>query len=136
MTLPARSRLFARLAATAAFLIAAYLVLIPRTVVYFIGDDGQPYHVDALYSWGTGGGQILSGNFADWGEPGGDFVSVRAGCGTAFTSGPDQRLDRTVPEACSAMETPRRIGAGVLLVLGIAGLVGATRLPEPRFEDL
>lgn len=135
MRLPQRSRLWVRLGSVAAFLIAAYLLLIPRTALYYVGDDGHPYGIEVLYSWSTGGDQTIIGDFSETGNA--DVrESVRLGCGTAFTSGGRETSASGGAEACSAVEVPRRIGGLVLVALGIAGLVGATRLPEPRFEDL
>jgi len=136
MRLPVRARLWTRLLAVAALLAAAYFTLIPRTALYYVGDDGHPAGVEALYSWGTGGDQTILGDLSDLGGPAGAAESVRLGCGTAFTSGPHETAERTGPEACAAIEAPRRIGALLLLVLGVAGLAGAGRLPAPRFEDL
>lgn len=136
MRRPARPRLWARLLSVAALLGAAYFALVPRTALYYVGDDGHPYDVEALYSWNTGGDQTILGDFSDLGGPPGAAESVRLGCGTAFTPGAGETSEPGGPEACSAIETPRRVGALVLLVLGVAGLATATRLPEPRSEDL
>lgn len=135
MRLPVRARMWTRLLSVVALLAAAYFTLIPRTALYY-AHNGHPQDVEALYTWATGDDQTIIGDFSESGN-GPIRVSERVGCGTAFTSGPyEDERPGDGPEACSAIETPRRIGALLLLVLAVAGLFGARRLPEPRFERL
>ncbi|MFC5833029.1 hypothetical protein [Nonomuraea insulae] len=48
-----RPRLWVRIAAIIALTVALWLLLIPRTALYYVDDAGHPYDISALYSWGT-----------------------------------------------------------------------------------
>ncbi|MFC0496039.1 hypothetical protein ACFFKE_14305 [Streptomyces mutabilis] len=135
MNLARRPKFRTRLVSVAAFLGAGWLLLIPRTVAYFVDDEGAPYDMSVLYSWDTIDQAVIlpGGLFEDGGTGGRDgLVSmVRLDCGTAFTAGgnEDWRPDDG-EEACSGVETPRRFFGVCLIVLGSAGLWAAPRLPH------
>jgi hypothetical protein len=117
-------------AAVVAFGFAAWLLLIPRSAVYYVDDDGHPYDVRAVNSSGRSD-QMMSGPF-DMADPTEFATSIRIGCGTAFTTGEHPDSWPGIDEACSQIETPRRITGISLTVLGVAGLVCAFLLPQHR----
>src|SRR5690606_27443466 len=50
-----RPRLWIRIASLAALLAAAWLLLIPRTALYSVDDEGRPQDVRAKWSWSYSG---------------------------------------------------------------------------------
>jgi hypothetical protein len=126
-----RPQLWVRLLSVAALLFALWLLLTPRTVLYYVDDQGNPEEVYSVYSWSAGRDQMMmldKNMFERGGTP--DFAtSVRLGCGTALTEGENEgKRDKHGPEACSQIETPRLlIGMGAA-VLGVVGFPFAARL--------
>jgi hypothetical protein len=137
-----RPRPWVRLASVVAIGFALWLLLVPRIALYFVDDGGRPYDVDVKYAWGRGTSDEVLLLPADMfgevdpvaGDGGKDglLTSVRLNCGLVFTSG-DHEADSPGGDAvCSQIETPRLAGGIVLLVMGVAGLVVARRLPSIR----
>lgn len=132
-----RPRLWIRIASLAALLAAAWLLLIPRTALYSVDDEGRPQDVRAKWSWSYSGRDgnvtmIHPSDLVDTGEPVKLTTSVRLGCGTAFTSGEYEGEEPHGKAACSQMETPRRIIGLPLAALGVIGFLVAPRFPISR----
>ncbi|MFG2784510.1 hypothetical protein ACGFY7_42620 [Streptomyces prunicolor] len=135
MTLLRRPRFWVRLVSITVFLLAGWLLLVPRTASYLVSDEGRPYDMSVLYSWDTSDQTLIfpkaffEEDSADTGESSELVTSVRLDCGTAFTSGENEDArPGDGEEACSEVETPRRfLGLGLVL-LGAAGLWSAPRL--------
>lgn len=124
-----------------ALIAAVWLLLVPRTAVYFVDDGGRPYDIRVLYSWGTSD-QILifpkrlldTDGPVDTTEIVDLVTGVRFDCGTAFTSGKneDKNLRYGAGVVCSEIETPRRSIGLCLTAVGVVGLLGASKLPRLR----
>ncbi|MFF2852962.1 M48 family metalloprotease [Streptomyces sp. NPDC058001] len=129
-----RLRLWVRLFSMTALMVAIWLLLIPRTALYYVDDEGRPYDVRVVHSWRTTDRTLLLGS--DLAGVDGPFklvTSVRLDCGTAFAPGADEDArPGDGGEACSEVETPRRIIGLCLVGLCVVGLWGAPRLPGPR----
>lgn len=120
-----------RLLSVAALLAAVWLLLVPRTALYYVDDQGQPEDVYSVLSWSTGRDQmmLLDKNMFEQNAPSDFATSVRLGCGTAFTAGDNEgKRDAHGPEACAQIETPRLIIGIGAAVLGVLGFPFATRL--------
>jgi len=130
LTLLDHPRWWGLLTAAAASVVAAWLLLVPITVVYVTSaEDPAPHDLATRYSWWT-----TEQNFAysDSGlAPGAHTVNgVRLNCGNAFSRGPSEpALAPEGPQACSRVETPRCIGGLVAFALALLGLLAASLLP-------
>lgn len=126
-----RPQLWVRLLAVAALLVAVWLLLTPRTVLYYVDDQGNPDEVRSVYSWSAGRDQMmmLDKNMFEQGAPPDFATSVRLGCGTALTEGDgESKRDAHGPKACAEVETPRLIIGIGAAVLGVVGFPFAARL--------
>ena len=129
MTLPGGLRLWARLAGSAALLIAVWLLLAPITVVYLTArEDPAPQRISTLYSWWTADQDFI---FSDTGlgQQMHLINGVRLNCGNVFTTGPyERRRAPDGPQACADVETPRCLTGLTLLGAGLVGLLLARQL--------
>lgn len=108
---------------------AAWLLLVPLTVVYTVAEERtEPYDVSTVYSWSSSDQYLV---YSDTFEPGGPVhlvTGVRIDCGTLLTGGahePDRDPDG--PRACAAIEGPRVGAASGLGVVAVATSVLAAR---------
>jgi hypothetical protein len=130
--------------ATAAILVAAWLLFVPIAVAYVTSDaDPAPRDVSTLYSWWTSEQDLIYSDItaADLAHLDEDaFLSrdhlaegFRLSCGNAFTTGPHEQLQQPDgPRVCSGVEGPRRIIGSSLLGLGVLSLLAAIKLPAKR----
>jgi hypothetical protein len=110
------------------------LLLVPVTAVYAVTDrDRTPHEVSTRYSWWTGDQELVyteSGIPPLPAEQTPLVFGFRVSCGTAFTPGGAEAAERpNAPQVCADVERPRRVGASILLLLGVLALVVA---PRPR----
>lgn len=126
-----RPRRWAKVAACAAIVGAAWLVLVPRTAVYLREIfDPAPYQVSSVYSWWSSDQDLV---FSDTGmsQVGHPVNGVRLDCGNSFTTGRHEQVRQPDgPQACATIETPRTIVGLVVLALGAFGLPAAGLLPR------
>jgi hypothetical protein len=135
VTLLRRPRLYVWAAAVVAFLVAAWLLLVPITVVYLVStEQPDPYRDSHLYSWWTRDQNLV---FSDTGMSGGKHLvqGIRLNCGTPFTTGEyEQSQTPAGPRACAQVEAPRRaIGLCLVAVAAVAAV--ATRWRRTRSTD-
>jgi hypothetical protein len=138
------SRPLAWLVATAAIVVAAWLLFVPITVAYVTSDaDPAPRDVSTLYSWWTSEQDLIYSDItaADLNHLDEDaFLSrdhlaegFRLNCGNAFTAGLHEQLQQPDgARVCSGVEGSRRIISSSMLGLGVLGLWTAIRLPANR----
>lgn len=122
-----RPRLYVWAAAVVAFLVAAWLLLVPITVVYLVSaEQPEPYRVSHVYSWWSSDQNLV---FSDTGMSGRMHLvqGIRLNCGNPFTTGEyEQSQTPAGPRACAQVEGPRRM-VGLCLVGAAAVAAVATR---------
>jgi hypothetical protein len=110
--------------------VAAWLMLVPVTVVYLVSQDiPAPHQISTRYSWWTWDENLT---FVDSATAQGQHLvnGVRLDCGSLFTTGPhESTVLPDGPTACAGVETPRCLFALSLLVLALLAAVASSRVP-------
>lgn len=129
-----RPRLWARAAAALMLIAGLVFLLLPVTAIYSLDSDDNPYDIENIYGTRSDEALELPADMFGPGRPATDVVSVRLGCGTAFSSGEGEvKEGPDGPKACAVAERPRTIAGWLLTVLGVFGPVAGFALPSVRF---
>lgn len=125
-----RARLWVWAASILMFIAGLVFLMLPVTVVYYLGDHHKPYDVETVYA--TRSDQVLVGR-KDLDDSSPVVTSVRLGCGTALDHGKGEvKQGPDGPKACAIAERPRTIAGWLLVALGVLGFGAGFALPPVR----
>jgi hypothetical protein len=135
-------RLLARIVGAVLIVVAAWLLLVPITAVYTTNDrhPDRTRLVGTLHSWWTSEQQVVYVDATGVDPPLYDpnnpermprLNGIRLNCGNTFTTGAhEQAQEPDGQRMCSEAESTRRVVGLTALILGVAAVLGAGKLPS------